>query len=67
MANVKPDLVVMDVVMPHYHGLEVAAEALAMLREYRVLLEPASMELRFADEPLRPKLELEGYHAWIDS
>ena len=38
---------------------EDAAEVLAMLRGRRVLLEPASMELRFSDEPLRPKLELD--------
>jgi DNA-binding NarL/FixJ family response regulator len=30
MGSVKPDLVVMDVVMPINHGLEVASEALAM-------------------------------------
>lgn len=42
---------------------EDAAEALAMLRDFRVLLEPASMELRFADEPLRPKLELDQANA----
>jgi superfamily II DNA or RNA helicase len=38
---------------------EDAAELLSMLRDHRVLLEPASMELRFADEPLRPHLELD--------
>ncbi len=38
---------------------EDAAEILHMLRTRRVLLEPASMELRFADEPLRPKIELD--------
>jgi len=38
---------------------EEAAELLSMLREHRVLLEPASMELRFADEPLRPRIELD--------
>ena len=38
---------------------EEAADVLSMLRGRRVVLEPASMELRFADEPLRPKLELD--------
>jgi superfamily II DNA or RNA helicase len=38
---------------------EDAAELLSMLRARRVLLEPASMELRFSDEPLRPRLELD--------
>lgn len=38
---------------------EDAAEVLSMLRGQRVLLEPASMELRFSDEQLRPKLELD--------
>ncbi|MCA9605829.1 MAG: SNF2 helicase associated domain-containing protein, partial [Myxococcales bacterium] len=38
---------------------EDAAELLRVLKGHRVLLEPASMELRFADEPLRPKLELD--------
>ncbi|MBN1652202.1 MAG: DEAD/DEAH box helicase family protein [Deltaproteobacteria bacterium] len=38
---------------------EDAAEVLAMLRGRRVLLEPASKELRFVDEPLRPKIELD--------
>ena len=38
---------------------EDAAEVLSVLRSHRVLLEPASMELRFADEPLRPRLELD--------
>ncbi len=38
---------------------EEAAEVLSLLRGRRVVLEPASMELRFADEPLRPKLELD--------
>ncbi|MBK8170200.1 MAG: SNF2 helicase associated domain-containing protein [Sandaracinaceae bacterium] len=43
---------------------EDAAEVLGMLKGRRVLLEPASMELRFADEPLRPRLELDfaGQH-----
>lgn len=38
---------------------EDAAEVITMLQGRRVLLEPASMELRFSDEPLRPKIELE--------
>ncbi len=38
---------------------EDAAELLSMLREHRVLLEPASMELRFSDESLRPHIELD--------
>jgi superfamily II DNA or RNA helicase len=38
---------------------EDAAELLSMLRDHRVLLEPASMELRFSDESLRPHLELD--------
>jgi superfamily II DNA or RNA helicase len=38
---------------------EDAAEVLGMLRGRRVLLEPASKELRFTNEPLRPKIELD--------
>ena len=38
---------------------EDAAEVLDMLSDRRVLLEPASMELRFADEPLKPRIELD--------
>ncbi len=38
---------------------EDAAEVLSMLKERRVLLEPASMELRFADDLLRPRIELD--------
>ena len=38
---------------------EDAAEALDLLRAQRVLVEPASMELRFADETIEPRLELE--------
>ncbi len=38
---------------------EDAAELLGLLKGHRVLLEPASMELRFADEALRPRLELD--------
>lgn len=38
---------------------EDAAEALALMRGKRVLLEPASMDLRFLDEPLKPRIELE--------
>ncbi len=39
---------------------EDAAEVLWMLRGKRVLLEPASMELRFGDEPLKPRVELDA-------
>ena len=42
---------------------EDAAEVLDMLEQRRVLLEPASMELRFMDEPLRPKIELDTANA----
>jgi superfamily II DNA or RNA helicase len=38
---------------------EDAADLLPMLANSRVLLEPALMQLRFVDEPLRPKFELE--------
>ena len=38
---------------------EDAAEALSLLRGKRVLLEPASMELRFSDEELSPSIELD--------
>jgi hypothetical protein len=38
---------------------EDAAEALSMLRGRRVLLEPASKELRFADGALEPRIELD--------
>ena len=38
---------------------EEAAELLSALRGRRVLLEPASMEVRFIDEPLRPRIELD--------
>jgi len=38
---------------------EDAAEVLSMLRGRRVLLEPASKELRFADGELEPKIELD--------
>ncbi len=38
---------------------EDAAELLPMLRDRRVLLEPALMQLRFVDEPLRPRFDLE--------
>ncbi|QQR91685.1 MAG: hypothetical protein IPJ88_08250 [Myxococcales bacterium] len=38
---------------------EDAAEVFSALRGRRVLLEPASMELRFADDVLVPKIELE--------
>ncbi len=38
---------------------EDAAELLPHLRDRRVLLEPALMQLRFADEPLKPRFDLE--------
>ena len=38
---------------------EDAAEALSFMKGRRVLLEPASMDLRFTDEPIKPKLDLE--------
>ncbi|MGB5219553.1 MAG: SNF2-related protein [Polyangiales bacterium] len=42
---------------------EDAAEVLEMLSDRRVLLEPASMELRFANEALRPRIELDPVNA----
>ncbi len=39
---------------------EEAADLISELRGRRVLIEPASAELRFADEPLRPKIELDS-------
>ena len=39
---------------------EDASEVLGMLRGRRVLLEPASMELRFSDEELLPRVELDA-------
>lgn len=38
---------------------EDAAELLPLLQDRRVLLEPALMQLRFSDEPLRPRFDLE--------
>jgi len=38
---------------------EDAAELLPLLRDRRVLLEPALMQLRFVDEPLKPRFDLE--------
>ena len=38
---------------------EDAAEIMSLLKNRRVLLEPASMELRFTDEPLKPQIELD--------
>jgi superfamily II DNA or RNA helicase len=38
---------------------EDAAELLPLLRDRRVLLEPALMQLRFVEEPLRPRFDLE--------
>jgi superfamily II DNA or RNA helicase len=42
---------------------EDAAEVLEMLSDRRVLLEPASMELRFANEALKPRIELDPANA----
>ncbi len=39
---------------------EDAAELLTLLRGRRVLIEPTLMELRFVDDPLVPKMELES-------
>ncbi|TAK22009.1 MAG: hypothetical protein EPO40_28935 [Myxococcaceae bacterium] len=39
---------------------EDAAELLTLLRGRRVLIEPTLMELRFVDDPLIPKMELES-------
>jgi superfamily II DNA or RNA helicase len=38
---------------------EDAAELLPLLRDRRVLLEPALMQLRFVEEPLKPRFDLE--------
>ncbi|MBX3248848.1 MAG: SNF2 helicase associated domain-containing protein [Myxococcales bacterium] len=38
---------------------EEAAEILSMMRGQRVLLEPQSMELRFSEEKLKPRIELD--------
>ena len=38
---------------------EDVAELLPMLRERRVLLEPALMQLRYVDDPLQPRFDLE--------
>ncbi|HYO98055.1 MAG TPA: SWIM zinc finger family protein, partial [Polyangiaceae bacterium] len=38
---------------------EDAAELLPLLRDRRVLLEPALMQLRFLEEPLKPRFDLE--------
>ncbi len=38
---------------------EDVAELLPRLKDRRVLLEPALMQLRFADEPIRPRFDLE--------
>jgi len=38
---------------------EDAAELLPLVRDRRVLLEPALMQLRFVEEPLRPRFDLE--------
>src|SRR5690606_8416177 len=38
---------------------EDASELMPLLKGRRVLLEPALMQLRFADEPLRPRFDLE--------
>jgi superfamily II DNA or RNA helicase len=42
---------------------EDASEVLSMLRGRRVLLEPASMELRFSAEVLKPRVELDRANA----
>ena len=42
---------------------EDASEVLSMLRGRRVLLEPASMELRFSSEVLKPRVELDRANA----
>ncbi|MCA9532193.1 MAG: SNF2 helicase associated domain-containing protein [Myxococcales bacterium] len=42
---------------------EDASEVLSMLRGRRVLLEPASMELRFSTEVLKPRVELDRANA----
>ncbi len=48
---------------PRRVGIEVrgedAAELLPLLKGRRVILEPQMMELRFGDEPLRPRFDLE--------
>jgi len=48
---------------PRRVGVEVrgedAAELLPLLKGRRVILEPQMMELRFGDEPLRPRFDLE--------
>ncbi|HEY6722633.1 MAG TPA: SNF2-related protein [Polyangiaceae bacterium] len=38
---------------------EDASELMPLLKDRRVLLEPALMQLRFVDEPLRPRFDLE--------
>ncbi len=38
---------------------EDVAELIPLLKDRRVLLEPALMQLRFADDPLRPRFDLE--------
>jgi SNF2 family DNA or RNA helicase len=38
---------------------EDAAEVLSMIRDRRVLIEPTLMEMRFVDDPLSPKIDLE--------
>lgn len=51
---------------PRRVGVEVraedAAELLPFLKGRRVILEPQMMELRFGDEPLRPRFDLELSH-----
>ena len=48
---------------PRRVGIEVrgedAADLLPLLKGRRVILEPQMMELRFGDEPLRPRFDLE--------
>jgi hypothetical protein len=43
---------------------EDASEVLSMLKGRRVLLEPASMELRFSNEVLKPRVELDRARPW---
>jgi superfamily II DNA or RNA helicase len=51
---------------PRRAGIEVrgedAADLLPLLKGRRVILEPQMMELRFGDEPLRPRFDLELSH-----
>lgn len=44
---------------------EDAAEVLSMLRERRVLIEPTLMEMRFVDDPISPRIDLELHGAQV--